>query len=137
MRIAFHRTGQSHDRIYVTRDDGGEAGWRWPAGGPPHDLIHYAVETELGIADGFWGLTAAGTSLDALTTEQAAALDAAEAVVNGATQAVAIPGVGRDEARPDGLDPARFDAACDAAAEWIERWRALPAGETLVVEYPP
>jgi hypothetical protein len=33
MKIAFHRTGESHDRIYVTRGDG-HRGWLavgWPA----------------------------------------------------------------------------------------------------------
>ena len=137
MRIAFHRSGDSHDRIYVNREDGSERGWRWPAGGPPHDLMHYAVETELGIEAGFWGLTAAGADLDGLGEEQAAALNEAEAIVNAATSAVAIPGFGRDAARPEGVDPARFDEACDAAAEWMDRWRELAPGETLVVEYPP
>jgi hypothetical protein len=136
MRIAFYRSGSSHDRIYVTRDDGSEESWRWPAGGPPHDLIHYAVETELGLTGGFWGLTAAGVELSALTPEQAASLNEAEAVVNAATWAVAIPGYTRAEARPPELGPERFHAACDAAAEWMERWRALGPGETLLVEYP-
>ena len=101
MRIAFYRSGSSHDRIYVTRDDGSEESWRWPAGGPPHDLIHYAVETEPGLTGGFWGLT----------------------------------GYSRAEARSPELGPERFDAACDAAAAWTERWRALGPGETLLVEY--
>jgi hypothetical protein len=137
MRIAFHRTGESHDRIYVTRDDGGELGWRWPAGGPPHDLMHYAIETTLGLHDGFWGLTAAGTDLGELTPEQARSIDEAEAIVNAATSAVAVAGYGRTEARPPEVEPERFEAACDAAGEWIERWRALAAGETLVVFWPP
>ena len=136
MRIAFHRSGESHDRIYVNRDDGSERGWRWPAGGPPHDLMHYAVETELGLEGGFWGLTAADVSLEALSDEQAGALNEAEAIVNAATSAVAIPGYSREAARPEGVDPRRFDAACDAAAQWLERWRAVGPGETLVVEYP-
>lgn len=136
MRIAFHRSGESHDRIYVNLDDGSELGWRWPAGGPPHDLMHYAVETELGLEGGFWGLTAAGVSLDALDDEQAAGLNEAEAIVNAATSAIAIPGYARDDACPEGVDPTRFDAACDAAAEWLDRWRELAPGGTLVVEYP-
>jgi hypothetical protein len=74
--------------------------------------------------------------LEALTDEQAAGLNDAEAIVNAATQAVSIPGYGRDEARPRDVDPAEFDGACDAAARWIERWRELAPGETLVVDYP-
>jgi hypothetical protein len=137
MRIAFHRSGEGHDRIYVDRDDGSERGWRWPAGGPPHDLMHYAVETELGLEGGFWGLTAAGADLETLSDKQAAGLNEAEAIVNAATSAITIPGYERDEARPDGVDPERFEAACDAAAHWLERWREVAPGETLVVEYPP
>jgi hypothetical protein len=150
MRIAFHRSGESHDRIYVNRDDGSELGWRWPAGGPPHDLIHYAVETRLGLEAGFWGLVAGGANFDFATAhrqadpetrtlddDQVPGLVEAETIVNAATSAIAIPGFGRADARPPELDPERFDTACDAAAEWMDRWRELAPGETLVLEYPP
>jgi hypothetical protein len=149
MRIAFNRSGSSHDRIYVTRDDGSELGWRWPAAGPPHDLMHYAVETELGLDAGFWGLVAGGANFDfarahaqadpqtrTLRDDQIPGLVEAETIVNAATSAIAVLGFERADARPPEVEPERFDAACDAAAAWLERWRTLAPGETLVVEYP-
>lgn len=53
MQIAFVRTGESHDRIHVTRDDGTQLTWRWPAYGFPHDLLHWLLERELGMTGGF------------------------------------------------------------------------------------
>jgi hypothetical protein len=32
----------------------------------PHDLVHYVVEEELGLAYGFWGLVAAGAKLQSV-----------------------------------------------------------------------
>jgi hypothetical protein len=148
MRIAFHRSGESHDRIYVNRDDGSELGWRWPAGGPPHDLMHYAVETELGLADGFWGLVATGANFNfatahaqvdpatrTLSDEQVAGLIRAEAIVSAATTAATVPDFAPEA--PDGWDATELVRARAAALRWLNRWRALPAGDTLVVDYPP
>jgi hypothetical protein len=45
------------DRIYVTRSDGSEATWSFPAYGDglPHDLVHLVVESAFGLKRGFWG----------------------------------------------------------------------------------
>jgi hypothetical protein len=37
---------------------------------------------------------------------------------------------------PAGLDRRRFDALCESAAGWIERWRALEAHQALTVAFP-
>ena len=110
--------------------------------------MHYAVETELGLADGFWGLVAAGANFNFATAhqqadtktrtlreDQVAGLMRAEAIVNAATSAVTIPGFEPPDL-PDGLDTGQFERARDAAGRWLERWRELPVGETLVLEYP-
>ena len=34
--------------------------------GLPHDLVHYVVERELGLAWGFWGLVAAEASIESV-----------------------------------------------------------------------
>jgi hypothetical protein len=148
VRIAFHRSGESHDRIYVTRDDGSELGWRWPAAGPPHDLMHFAVETELGLGDGLWGLVASGANFSfataheqadpatrTLSDDQVPGLIRAETIVTTVTSAITVPDF--DPEPPEGLNPDDFERACKAAERWFERWRALPDGETLVVSYPP
>jgi hypothetical protein len=60
MRITIIR-GAADDRIDVVRADGSAVATRLPHKGPiPHDVVHLAVEGELGIERGFWGLVAAG-----------------------------------------------------------------------------
>ena len=53
--------GASDDRIDACRADGTKVSTRFPKKGPvPHDAVHYFVESELRIANGFWGMVAAG-----------------------------------------------------------------------------
>ena len=53
--------GERADWIEARRDDGTIARETVPHKGPvAHDLVHYVVETELGLDRGFWGLVAAG-----------------------------------------------------------------------------
>jgi len=55
--------GERADWIEARRDDGSVARESVPQKGPvAHDLVHYVVESELGIERGFWGLVAAGNS---------------------------------------------------------------------------
>lgn len=67
MRIAITK-GEGTDRIEARRADGSTVGFELPKKGPliPHDLVHLVVEQELGIADGFWGLVAAGWPPEAI-----------------------------------------------------------------------
>jgi hypothetical protein len=70
MRIAVvRRSGRKHDGI-VTRADGTTDRFVVYDYGDalPHDLVHYVVERERGLAFGFWGLVAAGARLAALET---------------------------------------------------------------------
>jgi hypothetical protein len=60
MLIRFTKGARS-DTIAVTRGDGNSAQFAFPHKGPtPHDAYHLAVESELGLTRGFWGLVAAG-----------------------------------------------------------------------------
>lgn len=60
MRISITK-GESEDRLDMVRADGTGASTRFPHKGPiPHDFVHYAVESELVIDRGFWGLVDAG-----------------------------------------------------------------------------
>ena len=60
MRISITK-GDKEDRLEMERADGTRASTRFPHKGPiPHDFVHYAVESELGIDRGFWGLVEAG-----------------------------------------------------------------------------
>ena len=60
MRIIITK-GDREDRIEALRADGSRVTTTFPHKGPvPHDVTHYVVESELGIANGFWGLVASG-----------------------------------------------------------------------------
>jgi hypothetical protein len=62
MEIAFTRTNEARVTVTVERDDGAVLQTRSPRAAHrlPHDLIHYVVEQELELADGFWGRVANG-----------------------------------------------------------------------------
>lgn len=60
MRITITK-GEKEDRLDMHRADGSHLSTRFPHKGPiPHDFVHYAVESELGLDRGFWGLVHAG-----------------------------------------------------------------------------
>jgi len=102
------------------------------AGGDlPHDLYTFVIEDALGIRHGFWGCVAAGATFRTLgrkRTPQGKAvierhlddLDAAETRVNEIYFAWRA-GKGTE------LD--------DELGEMLDRWRALPDGGELVVEW--
>ena len=95
------RTGTNRHRAVAVRPDGTVVELVVYAYGdaPPHDLVHFAVESALGLEWGFWGLLAAGATFDALAevgthgrppagdatlvAEHVADLLAAEALANG------------------------------------------------------
>lgn len=60
MRIEIALHG-NEERVAVTRDDGSTAQFRVPRKGPvSHDIVHYCVESVLGMESGFWGRVARG-----------------------------------------------------------------------------
>lgn len=63
-------------RIEMTKRADGSATWQHHRGRqaaffPAHDLTHYAVETELGVSCGFYGLVAAGWDIEDTTGQGA------------------------------------------------------------------
>ncbi len=59
--------GKDTDRIRILRDDGSTAETRFAHKGPfPHDAVHFAVERQLGMNDGFWGMVARGANPEAI-----------------------------------------------------------------------
>ena len=163
LEIAFVRTGEQYDRIHVRRSDGSEVAWRWGAGGPPHDLIHWVVEDGLAMARGFWGLVADGADFGFVnasghsgeresaelgdTTE----LMQAEAVVNSIQQGLAMDPPWSDleclrwaatwceQSRaelPAGLDVDRYGSLRTAVEDWVTRYRKLSPREALHVTFP-
>lgn len=59
--------GSDRDWIRIRRADGSEETSTFPKKGMiPHDAVHFFVERELPLADGFWGHVASGTAIGAI-----------------------------------------------------------------------
>ena len=148
-------------RLTVTfvRADGTSTTGRLGSGdfGPVHDLTHYAVETTLGLHQGFYGLLAAGWNIPDFEVKGTAARLPDEAIVTecivgqltnavfgGSAIATAdfnwLVGEAVRAQRPAAAVPAVDDAAFRAMRErlaaFLDRWRALPPGETLELPWP-
>jgi hypothetical protein len=163
MRVIFVRVADFERGLsVVTRDDG--VTYRL-ADGPvtgalPHDLIHFAVEDELAIADGIWGAIAGGvvfTSMThvsgrrpphaaerstALIREHRDGLHRAE-LIGGFVDRVALGGVDV-RTMPEyfasllgsGFDPEDVRRAVARVRTETRRWADCPVGEELVYEWP-
>jgi hypothetical protein len=122
-----------------------------------HDLTHYAVETTLGLSGGFYGLLAAGWNIpdfEVKGTGRRLADEAvvAECIVGQLTNAVfggaavttadfnwlvgeAVRAVRPGAAVPV-VDDATFRTLRESLAGLLDRWRALPPGETFELPWP-
>lgn len=143
------------------RDDG-SAFWqkqeaKYAAFFPLHDLTHYAVETELGVADAFFGLIASGWSiedtngksargplpLNALFVEAVVGtLDAERAsperwtaVEFNESLATLFARTGRHVPRQ--LTDDELTRIRRRRAELFEAWRTLDLGSALALHFPP
>jgi hypothetical protein len=123
---------------------------------PLHDLTHYAVESELGIRDAFYGLIAQGWDIDDTTGKEArgALPEIAIFVENVVGTLDAERGSGsRWTAEEFNESCARFAANGGRAApraltdeelarirrrraELLAQWSALPPGQALELEFP-
>jgi hypothetical protein len=120
-----------------------------------HDLLHYAVESEAGLASGFWGQLEAGRTLADMNDRTGKAQGIASAELEAIEQLVgALHGVTKDVPADElvaGMN--RFASALDATLpEWLteelvqrvkERmrrlvghWRATPHGAAMELEWP-
>ncbi len=159
-RLADHEWGH----VLIERDD--HVAFRMQAGpitaNVPHDLVHFTVEDAMGIADGIWGAIAGGVVFrsmahvsgrrpphaaersDALKRAYRDHIQRAE-LLAGFVEAAAhrppaeLPRLlersfrGRPEHAPD---LAAVVAATAALRRVEERWRALPVGELLQLNWP-
>jgi hypothetical protein len=71
MVISFVRKKDLPDHVYVVRSDGSRTQWSFPSygAGLPHDLVHVAVESVLGLRRGFWGRVDAGVDPEQVNAE--------------------------------------------------------------------
>jgi len=151
--VEFKKISAKRASLSCRRPDGSVTLSRLHAFFPRHDLAHFAVEKELGLARGFFGLIAEGWQLDDFTKPGAAERMPAESLT-------AENLVGTVERLGDELPVAEFSAALADSlaaqklppfralradelarvratrAALIAQWRALPVGETLRLEFP-
>jgi len=122
-----------------------------------HDLTHYAVETELGFTEGFFGLIAEGWKIDETTGKTARGALPNEAIeveyIVSAFSAESAGGVAASGlefnqlaatfASAKGRPPPRQLSEQDLAkvrtrmSELFTDWRGVLQGETLRLEFPP
>jgi hypothetical protein len=156
MRIVFVKLADDEHRLEIHRADGStESAELETRSFLVHDLVHYAVEAEAGIADGFWGLLARGITLADLSDRGAPAPDGGMAGRFGPGIALAERLVGPMQSVFHGrLDAALYvENARSAAPEtvdaaFVERvekrmralwghWRATRFRSSMELRWPP
>lgn len=167
MRVVFPRL-PDHVRGYalVERDDG--VSYRLYGGPcgptPPHDLVHFITERQLGIADGIWGAIAAGVVFDSMVhvsgrrqphaAERSARLlrdfrgrGLRAELMGGMVEKIStLNGPSTEDIRrlaaahlsvlpATDTDPAAIGAAAHALRAEARRWSRLPVGALLAYEW--
>ena len=153
LHIEWKKISTERAALTCRRPDGTATWSRLSSFFPLHDLAHFAVEKELGLTRGFFGLIAEGWQLDDFTQPDVAARLPPESLV-------AENLVGTVERLGHDAPLEEFFAALAATlaaqklpafralrvdelarvratrAALIAQWRALPVGETLRLSFP-
>lgn len=149
MRIVLTRLTDARHRLEIRRPGGAAESVELETRSfLLHDLVHYAVEAEAGIDDGFWGLLARGTTLAALSDRTmkdppSAGLALAETLVgpmqsvwNGRLDA-ALYVENIRPAAPGIVDAAFVDRVRGRLRALSGRWRATPFHGAMELGWPP
>ncbi len=155
MQVRFKKGSGGPDTLHCTRADGTQTWATIPEGfGPMHDLGHYAVETTLGLRNGFYGLLAQGYDLSAFVEEDPRTWLEAEGLL-AETLVMALQyelaGVAEPETFMEGVASAcrglhiaapeltsdQIDRMRARLGELLTQWRALSPGESLTLTYEP
>ena len=151
MRILLRKISDQRHALRLVRDGGAcEEVEQETRSTLVHDLLHYAVEAEAGIATGFWGSLAAGVTLDEMNDRTQAALGARagelgaiERVVGalssaakGRPAAEVVAGLRRyaaslDTTMPDWLTEPFVEAVQERLRRLLGRWRATAYGAAM------
>jgi hypothetical protein len=161
LRIQITKRTDGGAVLKCVREDGTET-WQKQQGPsaaffPLHDLTHYAVESELGIPDAFYGLVASGWTIDETGTRGVAARLPADAIfvenVVGTLDSERASGsrwtageFNENTARfaaqggrpaPRALSDDELARIRKRRAELFAQWHELPAGNTLELTFDP
>ena len=155
MQIRLKKGRDGPDSLACVREDGTSTWKRIQRGLAIHDLAHHAVESELGVADGFFGLVAGGWSFEAFAAaEERARIPRAaiwvELLVNAFLTEAMSGELLDDEAFhaslaqsaakigapvPRKLDAEEIARIRGSIASLATRWRALAPGDTLELDF--
>jgi hypothetical protein len=162
MLIRLTKISDATHRLELVRDDGtresvalASRSFLW------HDLLHYAVETNAGLRQSFWGLLAAGRTLadlpDALSEGDGATAAPTRSTEAAITEAIVgvLTGVVQERAAPraaiEGLtrlfEAQERELPVWFSADFVERvrehmrrligqWRAVPFGGDMQLTFP-
>ena len=162
--MRFERTGERRYAVAIQRDERSDLRMD-PAPGYsdliPHDLVHFVVETELGLRDGIFGQLAAGGDAGTFvpTQEQrtrawarrTARRNSSTGRDMGASEDLAAqvyprwlrraghrpsPHYDRLQPPPTDLDDGDLDRVLTRLDALSAEWRSLGVGESLVVDWP-
>ena len=110
-----------------------------------HDLVHFALEAEADLQQGFYGLLASGTPLDRLNqrdappaSEQLALIETlvgpAQALVNGRMTCEAYLAHGSALA-PQLVSAAFIERMLERVRQLRGHWRATPYGDSMELDW--
>jgi len=155
MLIRFKRLTNDRHRFEIVRDDGtGEAHDLETRSALLHDLAHYAVETEAGLQDSFYGRLAQGISYEALTeapaTPEVMQTEAVVAQMQGTFKDGGPPRIDAEQCAhqiaggfralggepPVWLTPEFVARARERLRSLQGQWRATRFHETMELEFP-
>lgn len=149
MHIVFTKLTDERHRLEIRRADGrAESVELETRTFLLHDLVHYAVEAEAGIDDGFWGLLERGATMAALSERTmedppSAGVALAERLV-GPMQSVwhgrldaALYVENTQPAAPEIVDAAFVERVRDRLRALWGHWRATPFRGAMELTWPP
>lgn len=159
--------GERADWVEARREDGSIAREQVPHKGPvAHDLVHFAVESELGVTRGFWGMVGAGhdpediaemakqaghasakraetpdpSFVEAIQVERIVESFEAEMWSNGSDndslRAMAAAGCEQSLVPCPHLGDEALDRARIRLRALAQQWAALTLGESLTLDWP-
>ena len=157
MRILFHKVSEERHVLKIVRDDGRSEEVECETKSYlAHDLLHYAIEGEATIDDGFWGNLARGKTLAQMNDRTGNAMQAEapqllaieqvvgtlSAIAKGVSAQVAFPRLRAGFASagidvPEWLTEQLVSAIQERMRRLLGHWKSTAYGESMLLPWPP
>ena len=157
IRLTKAKNEGKQDRLTCVRDDGSQTSWPLSSHFAQHDLLHYVVETTLGLEEAFFGLIAKGREIDSfgtrdgqkdIYTKDEGDTELIVGLLQGQMQTGSLPGHDeflailtltcekRNWTMPQYLSEQQLDDIKQKISALEGKWQRLPAGEALELVFP-